>query len=139
MNVPLLELVLNAIWCAVAALGLTVLWRGRANSVRFRWGIAFLALSCVMALLFPVISATDDLHSSEFTADDSNSARKFLKHIESGQHNYDSSSLDFAIRSADSEPSVFLIADRVSQIESGLGELPRASAVSNRAPPAFAF
>jgi hypothetical protein len=60
-----MELLLNLLWLLLA-LPAYCLWqnarieRTRGNSSPFQ---CFLALGCVLVLLFPVISATDDLHA----------------------------------------------------------------------------
>jgi hypothetical protein len=60
-----LELTLNLVWLAVSLALLTVcgcqVSRSRAD---LRRGAAAVALVCLVCLLFPVISATDDLHDS---------------------------------------------------------------------------
>jgi hypothetical protein len=60
-----LELFLNIVWAGIAAT-LLLFWAGprvtRANARRS--GIALLALLCVICILFPVVSMTDDLNAS---------------------------------------------------------------------------
>lgn len=73
-----MELLLNAIWLAVAITFLAV-WRLRwlpqlrACSADQRKWQSFVGLICVLALLFPAISLTDDLHPTEFTLADTKS------------------------------------------------------------------
>jgi len=63
-----MELFLNLCWLSLL-LPAFLLWRQRAGSDRARRGLAlrpivFLgALGCALILLFPVISASDDLHA----------------------------------------------------------------------------
>ncbi|HXN65611.1 MAG TPA: hypothetical protein VN862_09770 [Candidatus Acidoferrales bacterium] len=72
-----METVLNLIWL-VLALAMFCVWR-------YRWGAsqhngthkwtAAIALSCALALLFPVISLTDDLHPETVAIDGSTGKR----------------------------------------------------------------
>jgi hypothetical protein len=59
-----LELALNLIWlgvsCALLVLGIPLI--RNQGIARSRW-IAAVALVCILCLLFPVISMTDDLHN----------------------------------------------------------------------------
>src|SRR5579862_656335 len=73
-----MELLLNAIWLAVAT-ALVVVWRVRwlpqlraCSADRRKWQ-SFAGLVCVLALLFPAISLTDDLHPAEFALADTKS------------------------------------------------------------------
>jgi hypothetical protein len=61
----LVELALNLFWLALV-LPAFVLWQRRASCDRStRASLLFVCtLGCVLVLLFPVISASDDLHSS---------------------------------------------------------------------------
>lgn len=78
------ELVLNLVWLGVAVIGFAALWRARSRPhIQRHQGLAFLALGCVMFLLFPVISATDDLHSSEFMTDEAYSGQKLVRSLPS--------------------------------------------------------
>jgi hypothetical protein len=74
-----MEFLLNAIWLVVAAT-LLLVWRVRwlpelrACSVNHRKWQSFIGLICVLALLFPAISLTDDLHPTEIALPDTKSA-----------------------------------------------------------------
>lgn len=79
-----MELVLNLFWfvLALAALAFFVRnrWRSRRHpQSRYESLHGLIALSCALSILLPVISVTDDLHSTEATFEDSNSSRKILK------------------------------------------------------------
>jgi hypothetical protein len=73
-----MELLLNAIWLVVAST-LLLVWRLRwlpqlrARSVDHRKWQSFVGLICVLALLFPAISLTDDLHPTEIALPDTKS------------------------------------------------------------------
>jgi len=57
------ELILNFVWAGLA-IALLVLWR-RLGPLEGRQSVvALLALICVICILFPVISMTDDLNAS---------------------------------------------------------------------------
>lgn len=64
-----MELVLNILWLLLALPALWI-WRYGApradRAVRFARLGPLLILGCVLVLLFPVISATDDLHAMQF-------------------------------------------------------------------------
>ncbi len=67
-----MELLLNLIWLAVV-LGTTVmfaLWMARGGCDGRRTWLVATALVCVLALLFPIISITDDLHWSATRAEE---------------------------------------------------------------------
>lgn len=73
-----MELLLNAIWLVLATTLLFV-WRVRwlpqlraCSADRRKWQ-SFAGLICVLALLFPAISLTDDLHPTEFALADTKS------------------------------------------------------------------
>ena len=59
------ELALNLVWAALAV-ALLVFWSAKASSFesRRRSALALLALVCVICIMFPVISMTDDLSAS---------------------------------------------------------------------------
>ncbi len=67
-----MELTLNLIWLLVGAGAFTALgihWRKHDRCVP--WWVAALTLFCVLALLFPVISASDDIQASSQQAEES--------------------------------------------------------------------
>jgi len=68
-----MELLLNLIWLALAAGALLTFARRRQESALpaqgSRW-TSLLALSCVLLLLFPVVSASDDLHPTQAVVED---------------------------------------------------------------------
>lgn len=63
-----MELFLNAVWAALAVV--TLLRLGRRSLA------ATLATLCVVALLFPIISITDDLHTSAASVEET--AKSFV-------------------------------------------------------------
>lgn len=69
-----MELLLNILWLALAGLASLPVLRKRSRPAR-REGVpyltALLAVSCAIVLLFPFISASDDLHPTQAIAEDS--------------------------------------------------------------------
>ncbi len=63
-----MELLLNLVWVALALAAFSALLRNRRAASQLPqgpYGKALLALACVMVLLFPVVSASDDLHPAQ--------------------------------------------------------------------------
>lgn len=77
-----MELMLNLVWLTLA---LPAIWMWRHESVcpadgcRLNRIRPFLLLSCVLVLLFPVISATDDLHAMRQEIEESSSSKRMVK------------------------------------------------------------
>ena len=71
-----MELVLNLVWCAIVA-GAAIrfgLWSAKQPR-RHRYAVA-LATICVLALLFPIISVTDDLRNDPAVFEETSAVRK---------------------------------------------------------------
>jgi hypothetical protein len=77
-----MELLLNLFWLTLT---LPALWLWRRGSVfaqgrrRFDRMRSCLLLSCVLMLLFPVVSATDDLHALGQEMEESSSSKRLVK------------------------------------------------------------
>jgi hypothetical protein len=82
-----MELLLNLIWLTLA---LPALWMWRRESIfararrtqarrRFDRVCPFLILGCVLVLLFPVVSATDDLHAMRQEMEESSPSKRMVK------------------------------------------------------------
>ena len=74
-----MELLLNLLWSMLALLALG-LWRNTRlarNPCRLDHVDQFVLLGCVLILLFPVVSATDDLHPLRQEVDESGSSKRF--------------------------------------------------------------
>jgi hypothetical protein len=73
-----METILNLVWLAVTLAALW-LWRFRWKGARRKPGhdvrLEAVAMVCVLALLFPVISLTDDLHPEVIPAEAASSKR----------------------------------------------------------------
>jgi hypothetical protein len=66
-----MELLLNLLWCAIAA-GLTgfLICHQRTRAFRPHWGLMLAATLFIVVLLFPAISASDDLYHEMFLSED---------------------------------------------------------------------
>lgn len=141
----MMETILNLIWLVVT-LAVLWLWRFRWKGVRRKPGhdvrLEAVAMICILALLFPVISLTDDLHPEVIPVDAASSKRSLVlltaHHAQSG-HAGASSHQHFAfdvLRSAAARPAM-LTAGRLP-IARNLQPLSRSAANSGRSPPSFA-
>ena len=74
----LMELLLNLCWLLLTAPALYC-WVRRRNHVESRPYIIIIALTCLLTLLFPVISASDDLHAMRQEMEDSTATKRALK------------------------------------------------------------
>jgi hypothetical protein len=77
-----MELLLNILWLSLT-LPAVWIWRRKpahaSSPQRFgRWR-PFLLLGCALVLLFPVVSATDDLHAMRPEMEESNASKRLLK------------------------------------------------------------
>jgi hypothetical protein len=77
-----MELLLNLFWLTLALPALWM-WRRKSVSVQDRRHFGrvhpFLLLSCVLVLLFPVVSVTDDLHALRQEMEESSSSKRMVK------------------------------------------------------------
>lgn len=76
-----MELLLNLAWVMLVLPGYW-LWRRDAQARRgrsFRSGQCLLCLGCMLVLLFPVISATDDLHVMRAEMEDSAVSKRAVR------------------------------------------------------------
>jgi len=77
-----MELFLNLIWMVLAASTMCA-WGRRRNHPQSRPHL--IALVCLLALLFPVISATDDLNAMRSEMEDSSPSKRGLKQAVTGK------------------------------------------------------
>jgi beta-lactamase regulating signal transducer with metallopeptidase domain len=77
-----MELLLNLIWVVLAVSALYA-WSRRRNHPQSRPHL--IALICLLALLFPVISATDDLNAMRSEMEDSSPSKRSLKQAATGK------------------------------------------------------
>jgi hypothetical protein len=78
-----MELLLNLAWLLLA---LPAYWVWRQSVRRFSSLQCLLALGCVLVLLFPVISASDDLHVMRAEMEDSSISKRTVRHSGSGRN-----------------------------------------------------
>src|SRR5271165_7011758 len=77
-----MELFLNLIWLMLAVPSVWVLMRGRGRGWKHEHHCgSVVVLDCVLLLLFPVISATDDLHAMRPEMEQSNPSKRMAKQI----------------------------------------------------------
>jgi hypothetical protein len=136
-----MELLLNLAWLLLA-LPAYALWRS-ARTARRRYGFTSLqclfALGCALVLLFPVISATDDLHAMRAEMDESPASKRSARPGSNDRNSISSTrlqsppailgSLNVFVFRAEREPVV--------PIPSAFVPAARSSAAAGRAPPAF--
>jgi len=68
-----MELLLNLVWLALAVLSLGIFISRRRVTVRHArasYATALMSLGCALALLFPIVSASDDLHPTQAVLED---------------------------------------------------------------------
>ena len=68
-----MELLLNLLWVTMALVAFCVFTRKRqaaSQLPRVPYAKALLGLACLLALLFPVVSASDDLHPTQAVLED---------------------------------------------------------------------
>jgi len=77
-----MELLLNILWLALALPAVWIWQRIPAHASSPQWfgrWRPFLLLGCALVLLFPVVSATDDLHAMRPEMEESNASKRLLK------------------------------------------------------------
>jgi hypothetical protein len=86
-----MELLLNLSWVAMALAAFFAFAHCRrdfSGAGRMPYGTALLALACMLALLFPVISASDDLHPTQAVLEDATKRLQQvvapLQHVQAG-------------------------------------------------------
>src|SRR5277367_2491761 len=80
-----MELLLNLAWMLLA-LPAYWLWRRGAGSRGVSALQGLLALGCVLVLLFPVISASDDLHAMRAEMEDSSISKRTVRQASGDKH-----------------------------------------------------
>lgn len=73
-----MELLLNLCWLLLTAPAIFC-WMRRRHRAESRPYIIIIALTCLLTLLFPVISASDDLHAMRQEMEDSSATKRALK------------------------------------------------------------
>jgi hypothetical protein len=141
-----MELTLNLVWAIMAASSCALLFRRLANCAAenargLRRGQCIFALTCILAILFPVISLTDDLLEMQATAEEAPPPGSVMKRCDAGgssswARTLDSFLLFFAPVAANARWAVFrnLTAQQNQRTSPGM-HLP----AIGRAPPSFAI
>jgi hypothetical protein len=77
-----MELLLNLLWLMLA-LPAVLIWRQDLTSARaagrFSGSRSIVLLCCLLALLFPIVSATDDLHPLRIEIEESSPSKRVVK------------------------------------------------------------
>ena len=85
-----MELFLNLLWLTLVVPAVLI-WRGHSSS-KSLWHLrsfrAIVLLGCLLVLLFPVVSATDDLHPIRNEIEESSPSRRAVKQAQ-GPHAQD--------------------------------------------------
>jgi hypothetical protein len=98
-----MELLLNLVWVAMALAAFCALVRDRRATSRLSrapYAKALLALACVLVLLFPVVSASDDLHPAQAVLEE---ATKRIQQLDAPLHS------DHSVSHGAMVPSVLVI------------------------------
>jgi hypothetical protein len=77
-----MELLLNLLWLMLALPAILILRRQPAyggNSGSIYSPRAFVLLGCILVLLFPIVSATDDLHPIRAEIEESSPSKRIVK------------------------------------------------------------
>jgi hypothetical protein len=136
-----MELLLNLFWLTLT---LPAIWMWRRESVYardcriFERIRPFLLLSCLLLLLFPVISATDDLHAMRQVMEESSASKRMVKQV-AGDKSFAALSHSGALpvlvpRLVSFRPS-HNACGRVSMANAVLPQQPHSNETASRAPP----
>lgn len=71
-----MELFLNLFWAFVAVVAAFAIARSTSGQSKRRRYLGAVATICVLALLFPIISVTDDLHDDVAVLEETNAVRR---------------------------------------------------------------
>ncbi len=132
-----MEIILNLLWLLVTAV-IAGIWLAQSRD-QHRWlgpGLQVLALVCAAILLFPVISATDDLQASVLAAETTDGKQHLKKFNKSGSSPsaIDHPAIDPVLRS-----NIFRVIDSGVIVDSKSGSDPSPTSfpgpLENRPPP----
>lgn len=130
-----MELLLNLCWLLLLGPG-AYLWlrqRRRAKPI-FQFSIA---LVCLLFLLFPVISATDDLHALRQEMEESSSSKRALKQVVKRTTGQDCSTPSAYLPSAVPVPPWNHVCGLVFDFSAPVAASARSGISVSRAPPAL--
>jgi hypothetical protein len=83
-----MEVLLNLFWAMLAVPAALIWWRERrfAQNLRYRcFSPSLVSLVCLLALLFPVVSATDDMQAMRGEVEESSPTKRVVKQSASVQ------------------------------------------------------
>ncbi len=132
-----MELFLNFLWLL---LFVPAWWVWRRNNRNFSSLRCLLTLACALVILFPVISATDDLHAAPQAMEESSSSKRTLKHSHSGkvQHHFYSPPAQVVLAAG----ALFPVREICARVQDAAVAFPatrRRGIVGERAPPSIAL
>jgi len=133
-----MELFLNLLWLALA-LPAVLVWRSQPPS---QWSSgkpsrSFVLLGCLLALLFPVVSASDDLHPISAELEESGPFKRTIKQLPSVKSpacNYDGGGTARPVHVALFRPENDALGAVPEYLRLPLRQIP-VSAIDGRAPP----
>jgi len=130
-----MELLLNLAWLLLA-LPAYWLWRGRRSGRKFQSLQCLLSLGCLLVILFPVISATDDLRAMRAEMEESPTSKKAFR--QTGTEKTSASKWQGAPAiTAAAAITITLHESRLEPVSQGSSQLAAPAAdYSGRAPPA---
>jgi len=135
----LTELLLNIVWLLLAVPAVLIWLQARKNRPAPRGGIcALLVLGCILLLLFPVISASDDLHAMRSEIEEASASKKIVMHV-AAQAPHASTAWGGAaltVSAASIAPQIQVLAQVVYISVAFLQQAIQAN-LSSRAPPVF--
>jgi hypothetical protein len=79
-----MELLLNLFWAMLVVPAALIWWRERRfarNSKHLCFSPSFVPLVCVLVLLFPVVSATDDMQAMRGEVEESSPSKRVVKQL----------------------------------------------------------
>ena len=136
-----MELLLNVAWLLLA-LPAYALWRS-ARAARRKYGLtslqSLLALGCALVLLFPVISATDDLHAMRTEMEESPASKRSVRQGSNDRNSISPTRLQFPPAIVSALNLFVFTAERTPVVAIPPAFVPAApsSWAAGRAPPAF--
>src|ERR1700740_2041624 len=104
------ELALNILWLSIAviATGAWLMSWADARADRSRSRVReFIALACVLVLLFFTVSLTDDLHQDVLLSDESSSVRRHGGSALRGNHHGETKALDSPLLATLCQPPLY--------------------------------
>ena len=131
-----MELCLNFVW---VLLFVPAWWVWRRNPRQHASLRCLLTLACSLVILFPVISATDDLHAAPQAMEESSSTKRALRHANLDKAHNGSSVLHPHISIASVRSPLTAVALVSQEMPARAPRQNRARATRNRAPPRLFF